>query len=131
MTTRPVLVVAAARDPFVAELVRLLQSEGRETVVSHDTGSALKIARSKRPAVAVLDSVVPDGNGLALCRQLKSDPATAGLPVFFFSVLMARDQCLEAGADGFMLKPTEQDQLLEMIRDILDTRVTPLRQRPR
>jgi len=51
------------------------------------------------------------------------------MPVFFFSVLMARDRCIEAGADGFMLKPIEQDRLIEQVREVLNNRVRRLRRR--
>lgn len=126
MAAPAVLIVAAAKDPFIPELVRLLQSEGREVLVARDADSALKLARAKRPALAVLDTVLPGGDGLTLCRRLKGDPVTAGIPVFFFSVLMARDRCMEVGADGFMLKPVGQEPLLNRIREVLDNRVRQL-----
>lgn len=131
MASRSVLIVAATKDPFVSQLVRLLQSEGREVVVARQAGATMKMARTRRPAVVVLDSVLPDGDGLSLCRRLKEDPETADIPVFCFSVVMARGRCMEAGADGFMLKPLEQDLLLERIRAILDSRITPLPNRGR
>jgi DNA-binding response OmpR family regulator len=118
-----VLVAAPAKDPFISELVRLLQSNNGQVLVSHDSESALRIARNDHPDVIVLDTVLQDGDGLLLCRQLKTDPATAAIPVFFFSVLMARDRCLEVGADGFMLKPVEQGLLMERIREVVQARV--------
>jgi DNA-binding response OmpR family regulator len=117
-----VLVAAPAEDPFSSELVRHLQSNSCQVVVSHDSESALRVARDSHPAVIVLDTLLQDGDGLLLCRQLKADPATAGIPIFFFSVLMAHDRCLEVGADGFMLKPVEQELLLERIRKAVRTR---------
>ncbi len=129
MAPRAVLIVAAARDPFVSELVRLLQAEGREVLVAHDAEAALKAVRSRHPALAVLDTVLPGGDGLSFCRRLKGDSATSDTQVLFFSVLMARDRCLEAGADGFMLKPVEQELLLTRIREVLDDRVRQLPRR--
>lgn len=129
MALRPVLIAAAARDPFVSELVGLLKSEGREILVTHEAEAALRIARARRPAVVILDAVLPRGDGLSLCRQLKGDATTADIPVFCFSVLVARDRCIEAGADGFMLKPIEQDSLIERIRDVLSSRVRQLPRR--
>ena len=126
MAPRAVLIAAAARDPFTSDLVQRLQADGREVLVAHDAEGILRLARSKRPALIVLDTVLPDGDGLALCRKIKRDPATNDIPVFIFSVLMARDQCLEAGTDGFMLKPVEQEQLLAEIREILNSRVRRL-----
>jgi DNA-binding response OmpR family regulator len=84
------------------------------------------MARTKRPAAIVLDTVLSDGDGLSLCRRLKEDSTTGDIPVFCFSVVMSRDRCMEAGADEFMLKPLEQDILLERIHEILDSRVRPL-----
>lgn len=123
MALRAVLIAAAARDPFVSQLVQLLQAEGREVLVAHDAEAALKAARTKQPALAVLDTMLPGGDGFSFCRLLKSDPATSDMPVFFFSVLMARDRCVEAGADDFMLKPIEQELLLARIREVLNSRV--------
>ncbi len=131
MSPRPVLIAASARDPFVSELVRDLQAEGREVLISRDAESALRMARARQPALVVLDTVVPGGDGLSLCRQLKADPTTAGIPVYCFSVVMARDRSVEAGADGFMLKPTEHGQLLSRIREVLSSRVTQMRRRAR
>ena len=131
MAPRPVLIAAAPKDPFVSELVRLLQLEGREVLVAHDSHAALKAARTRQPSLVILDTVLPGGDAFSLCRRLKSDPATSDIPVFCFSVLMARDQCIEAGADGFMLKPLEQDVLLERVREVLNSRVTRFPRQPR
>jgi DNA-binding response OmpR family regulator len=131
MTSRPVLVAAPTRDPFASQLVRTLRAEGREVLVARRVETTFKLARNRRPAVVVLDTVLPDGDGLSLCRRLKDGPDTADIPVFCFSVVVARDRCLEAGADGFMLKPLEQDLLLDRIRELLDDRVTPMLHRGR
>ncbi|MHB0868823.1 MAG: response regulator [Chloroflexota bacterium] len=129
MAERAVLIAASARDPFASELVQLLQEQGREVLVAHDAEAAQKAARTKRPALVVLDAVLPGGDGLSLCRRIKSDPETASIHVLCFSVLMARDRCLEAGADGFMLKPVEQESLLARIQELLDDRVRQLPRR--
>ncbi len=131
MAQRPVLVVAAARDPFVSELVQILHAEGCDVQTIHNPEAAQEAIRARQPAVVVLDAVLPGLDALSLCRQLKSDPETSEIPIFFFSVLMARDRCLEAGADDFMLKPIEQGLLLARIREVLNSRVTQLRRRAR
>jgi DNA-binding response OmpR family regulator len=63
MAPRAVLIAAAARDPFTSELVQRLQAEGKEVLVAHDADGILRLARSKRPALVVLDTVLPDGDG--------------------------------------------------------------------
>lgn len=129
MARRPVLIASVARDPFVSELVRTLQTEGCEVLTIHNADAAERMVRTRQPALAILDPVLPGGDAISLCQQWKRDPDTLGMPVFFFSVLMARDRCMEAGADGFMLKPIEQDLLLEQIREVLNNRVMRLHRR--
>jgi DNA-binding response OmpR family regulator len=131
MSPRPVLIAAPDGDPFVSELVEDLRAEGKEVLIGRDAESVLRMASTRQPALIVLDTVVPGGDGFSLCRQLKADPITADIPVYYFSVVMARDRCVEAGADGFMLKPTEQGELLNRIREVLSSRVTQLRRRAR
>lgn len=131
MASRPILIAATDGDPFVSQLVKTLRTEGREVLVSRRLGGAARMARARRPAVIVLDTVLQDGDGLALCRRLKENPETREIPIFCFSVVMSRDRCVEAGADGFMLKPLEQDLLLERVRHILDGRVMLMPSRPR
>ncbi|MGI5837680.1 MAG: response regulator [Chloroflexota bacterium] len=129
MARRPVLIASAARDPFVSELVRTLQSEGWEVLSAHNVETTQKMVRSKQPSLVILDLVLPGGDVLSLCKQWKSEPKTMKMPVFVFSVLMARDRCIEAGADGFMLKPIEQDLLLEHVHEVLNSRVMQLHRR--
>lgn len=131
MPSRAVLIAAAPGDPFVAQLIQILRSEGREVLVARRVETTMRMARGKRPAAIVLDTVLPDGDGFSLCRRLKQDPAIREIPVFCYSVVMARDRCMEAGADGFMSKPLEHDLLLDAIREILDSRVTPMPGRSR
>jgi len=123
VASRSILVAAAAGDPFVSELVRFLRSEECDVLLAHDARGALRAARSRRPVLVVLDAVLGGGDGLSLCRQLKGDPSTCDIPVFCFSTLMVRDRCEEVGADGFMLKPTEQETLLHRIREVLQSQV--------
>lgn len=131
MPPRAVLIAAAARDPFIPELLQVLQAEGAQVMVAHDAESTVRAIRTKQPALAVLDTVIPGGDGISLCRQIKEDPSTAGTHILFFSVLMARDRCMEAGADGFMLKPVEMEDLLAKIRELLDDRVRRIPRRAR
>ena len=129
MARRPVLIASAARDPFVSELVQALQNQGWEVITIHNVETAQRVVRTRQPALAILDPVLPGGDAISLCQQWKHDPETSEMPVFFFSVLMARDRCIEAGADGFMLKPIEQDRLIEQVREVLNNRVRRLRRR--
>ena len=112
----------------MSELVRTA-SPRWEVLSAHNVETTQKMVRSKQPSLVILDLVLPGGDVLSLCKQWKSEPKTMKMPVFVFSVLMARDRCIEAGADGFMLKPIEQDLLLEHVHEVLNSRVMQLHRR--
>jgi two-component system cell cycle response regulator len=63
--------------------------------------------------------MVPELDGLSLCRALKSDPATAHILVLIFSHLHAEDRATEAGADAFLIKPMNEDLLIETVQRLI------------
>ncbi len=84
------------------------------------------------PDLAILDMTLPDGNGLEICRRLKSNPATAAIPVVMFSVeaLSAyRQEAYAAGADHYISKGGTGDTTLKLVASTLLRR--KLRQLPR
>ncbi len=91
-------------------------------VLSACNGSeALELARTYRPQVAVLDWVMPVMDGLTACRQMKTDPVTAAIPII---VLTARGQDsdretgMAAGADLLLVKPVSLQILLDYVRKL-------------
>ncbi len=93
-----------------------------------DFDQALSLAAGRvalarqQPDALVLDIMLPDGDGLDLCRQLRADPRTAALPVLMLS---ARGEStdrivgLELGADDYLAKPFEPRELLARIKALL------------
>ncbi|MBW1678156.1 MAG: response regulator [Deltaproteobacteria bacterium] len=70
----------------------------------------------------VLDLILPDMNGVEVCRQIKENPETAHiklLAVTGYNTEENRERILSAGADGYMAKPLDMDQLIQRIRDLL------------
>ena len=93
---RLLLELALGADPGVAITV---VSSGR---------AAIERAAAERFDLIVLDGLMPDLDGAATCRALKSDPRTASVPVVFLTALSseaARAELRAAGADGFVAKP--------------------------
>lgn len=88
-------------------LQRILQDDYR-LLLAKDGARALELARDKRPDLILLDVIMPGMGGYEVCRQLKADPATAGIPVIFVTTLNDTDDELRGfdyGAVDYITKP--------------------------
>lgn len=85
--------------------------------------SGMECIRAARPDLAVIDISLPDANGVDLCRQLKSDAAFAEMPVILVSGIHRstadRVAGLDAGAEGYLVKPFEAEEMVSLIRSLL------------
>ncbi|HEU4367329.1 MAG TPA: response regulator transcription factor [Methylomirabilota bacterium] len=115
-----VLVVEDERD--VAELIRYnLSKEGYEVLVTGSGTDAVKQAREARPDVVLLDIMVPHLNGWEVCRRLKQDAETRGIPVIMVTGRAEEgDKVLgfEMGADDYVTKPFSPRELLARVRAV-------------
>jgi diguanylate cyclase (GGDEF)-like protein len=81
---------------------------------------ALAICGRQKPDLILLDVVMPEMDGYAVCRRLKGNPATAGIPIIFLTALAGKDyetQALEAGAIDFITKPINPDVVYARVRN--------------
>lgn len=80
---------------------------------------ALAVVKAEpRPALVVLDVVMPGADGLEVCRRIRSDPVTAAIPIVLLTALDRREDLrrgFEAGADDFVIKPVSQRELLSRV----------------
>ena len=121
--TRP-LILIADDDEDILELVRLrLTRSGYDTVLARDGVEALAAARERHPDVALLDVSMPGMTGYEVTEAIKSDPATADIPII---LLTARAQTkdvaigFEVGADDYITKPFSPQALLLRLSAVLD-----------
>jgi two-component system alkaline phosphatase synthesis response regulator PhoP len=116
-----VLVVEDEQD--VAELIRYnLAKEGYEVRLAASGVEGLKQARETRPDVILLDIMVPQLNGWEVCRRLKQDPETRGVPVIMVTGRVEEgDKVLgfEMGADDYVTKPFSPRELVARIRAVM------------
>ena len=101
--------------------VRLL-AEYFEVLTASNGADALETCENGKIDVVLLDVMMPDMDGFEVCRRLKSDPATAHIPVVMVTALdhvSDRVRGLEAGADDFLTKPVNDLQLMTRVRSLV------------
>jgi two-component system response regulator MprA len=119
------MILCVERDPYVRELETFFLTEAGFSVTFADDGvKALELAQRLHPNVIITEILVPRLDGLALCRRLKSDPATSDIAVLVFSLLSAEIRAKDAGADAFLPKPLSPQVLKERVRSVLHARST-------
>jgi CheY-like chemotaxis protein len=114
------VVLIAERDQNVRELQQFfLQKAGFAVEFADDGQAALERAQSDPPALVVTEILIPRVDGLALCRRLREDPRTAGVPVIVFSILSAAARAAEAGASAFLRKPLVESIFVAAVNDLV------------
>lgn len=107
-------------------LTKQLSLAGFEPVAVEDGHAALKAAATTSIDAIVLDVIMPAMDGFEVCRRLKANPQTAGIPVVFFSTSSSgeyRRRAFSLGAADFLVKPFQTNVLPAHIRAILRQRV--------
>ena len=100
----------------------VLKGRGYEVLTAADGESALEQVRSASPDVVVSDILMPGLDGYELCRRLRASPATALLPVILVTSLDPQNERMkgiEAGADDFITKPVNWEELFARVRSLL------------
>jgi DNA-binding response OmpR family regulator len=106
----------------VLVIQKRLESAGYVVITAHDGYEGLKKARAESPDLIVLDLIMPNLNGYQICAMLKRDRMYRHIPILMLS---ARSQerdiqdGLLAGAEAYMTKPFDHNELLTKIADLL------------
>jgi CheY-like chemotaxis protein len=115
-----VLILVVERDPHVRALERYFLEEAGFSVAFAENGEeALAAARANKPDLVITEILVPRLDGLALCREIRNDPALKDTGVLIFSILAAAGRAEEAGASAFIRKPLGEDSLLSAVRNLI------------
>jgi formate hydrogenlyase transcriptional activator len=109
----------------LSALFECLRRAGHRVLVAQDGASALERAENGKPELILLDVMMPDMDGFTTCRRLKSNPATAGIPVLFLTALTDTTEKLkgfEAGAVDYLTKPFQWEEVLARVHTHLRLR---------
>ena len=113
-------------DPNLRRLIGYaLQVENYSVITAENGREALDKTQTEQPDLIILDVAMPDMDGLEVCQQLRTEPGTAHLPIIMLS---ARTQVsdkilgLQAGADEYLTKPVDMDELIVRVTMLLQRR---------
>jgi len=118
MTSRKILVVEDEKK--LVELIKLyLEKDGYQVLVAYDGRQALELARQKQPDLIVLDLMLPEIDGLDVCRILRAE---SEIPIIMLTAKTTEEDKLlglDLGADDYITKPFSPRELLARVRAVL------------
>ncbi len=129
---KKILVVEDEKD--IRELVRYnLEQEGFGVIEAEEGELALALVQRERPALVILDIMLPGMSGLEICRAIRLGNETARLPILMLTAKAAEvDKVvgLEMGADDYVTKPFSPRELIARVRAVLRRALGPELERP-
>ncbi|MGB1250884.1 MAG: response regulator [Candidatus Promineifilaceae bacterium] len=100
----------------------ILKRKSYKVLTAQSGAGGLEIARQKRPDLVLLDIMMPEMDGIEVCRQMRSQPGLDSVPIMMFTARSHdadREEALQAGASDYIVKPTRPKELLERVQDVL------------
>jgi CheY-like chemotaxis protein len=116
-TTPKTVLVIDDDDGLQESLEALLEMEGYQVLLARDGIQALEVLKTTRPALILLDLMMPRMNGYELVEQMRQQGYLPGIPIIVLTAdVRARQKAAQLGAESFVTKPFELDDLLQQIQ---------------
>ncbi|MCZ2441748.1 MAG: response regulator [Burkholderiales bacterium] len=116
------VLIADDEPNIVISLEYLMKREGHQVVVARDGEQALAMIRTERPALVLLDVMMPGKSGFEVCQSVRADETLAGVKIMLLTA-KGRDtdvaQGMALGADAYMTKPFSTKELAARVRELL------------
>lgn len=122
MTKSATILVVDDHEPTVSGLAELLQRANYDVCTTTSGREAVQMALERLPDAVLLDVGIPDLSGLEVCTHLKQHDATRLIPIVLMSGSHQRDKRmagLAAGADDFLAKPVDAEELAARVRSLV------------
>jgi DNA-binding response OmpR family regulator len=124
----PLKVAVVDDDPELIRAVRLvLKAAGADVFEAINGIAGYLLVRRERPDAVLLDIMMPDIDGFEVCRKLKLDQLTRNIPIIFLTARSGQDHIekgLSLGAQGYITKPFEPDDLIDKINQVTESRAS-------
>jgi two-component system phosphate regulon response regulator PhoB len=116
-------ILIADDEDHLRLLVRMtLESDGYRLLEASDGREALELARKERPALLIIDWMMPEMTGLQTLEALRGDPDTTAVPVIMLTAKSQkadRNQALRLGIRGYLVKPFSPLELMQLVETVL------------
>lgn len=117
----PAKILVIDDDPEILNIIQLVLTQDGHQIVTSTNGKILNELPTMQPNLIMLDEVLCNEKGSDLCRQIKSNPETSGIPVIFLSALTGiANLADQAGAEAYLRKPFDIDDLNEVVTNSLN-----------
>ena len=116
------ILVVDDNKPNVELLQAHLESAGYNVVTAFGGEEALRKVESEKPDMILLDIMMPRISGYEVCRRLKADPKSKGIPIVMVTALNELEDVekgVDVGADDFLMKPINKLELITRVRSML------------
>lgn len=127
---KPLILIVEDDLDLGSAVVEFLKDEGLDARLARDGDQAMRLVDSVRPAVLVLDLMMPRRDGFSVLRELRSDGRISSLPVIVVTAIFGlseRQYATELGAADYITKPFQLDELLTRIVALLPADSRPQR----
>jgi len=103
---------------------RIVEKLGHETLTAEDGAAGVAVAKQEKPALILMDVVMPNLNGFQATRTISKDPETAHIPIV---LVTTKDQetdkvwGMRQGAKAYVTKPIKEEELMAVLKELLPT----------
>lgn len=107
-------------EPSIRRFLRhILEVEGFLVMEARTGEDAVSIARREKPAIVLLDLVLPDIDGFEVLSRLKQHSTTRTIPVIILSIIEDEERCFRLGASDYLPKPIDRERLVDRVSRLI------------